>query len=83
MSTSSTWDVHDAVGQASQPLLNICIIFAILETFFVIAFVFSWHYNKGNNSNNTKGVYILILLGYMFCFGGVIMGIRKPSTLES
>ena len=79
MSTSSSWNIHDDAGQASQPLLNVCIIFAILETFFVIAFVFSWHYNKGNNGNNTRGVYILILLGYVFCFGGVIMGICKSS----
>lgn len=79
MSTTSTWDIDDSPGRASQPLLNICITFAILETLFVIAFVFSWHYNKGNNSVNTKGVYILILLGYVFCFGGVIVGICESS----
>ncbi|KAF1967602.1 hypothetical protein BU23DRAFT_573078 [Bimuria novae-zelandiae CBS 107.79] len=77
MNNTSTWNLDDTAGRASQPLLNICIIFAILETLFVIAFVFSWHYNRGNNSNNTKGVYVLILLGYLFCFGGVIMGILK------
>lgn len=77
MSTTSAWGIDDTTRQASQPQLNICIIFAILETLFVIAFIFSWHFNKGNNSNNTKGVYILILLGYLFCFGGVIIGICK------
>lgn len=77
MSTTSKWELDNTAGQAGQPLLNVCIVFAILETLFVIAFVFSWHYNKGNNNNNTKRVYILILLGYLFCFGGVIMGIRK------
>lgn len=79
MNTTSAWDLETTAGRASQPLLNVCIVFAILETLFVIAFVFSWHYNKSNNSNNTKGVYILILLGYLFCFGGVIMGICKYS----
>jgi len=74
MSMSPPLGHEDTAGQS---LLNVCIAFAVLETFFVIAFVFSWHYNKTNNSNNTKGVYILIMLGYIFCFGGVIIGIRE------
>lgn len=77
MNTTSPWDLETTAGQASQPLLNVCIVFGILETLFVVAFVFSWHYNKSNNGNNTKGVYILILLGYLFCFGGVVMGVCK------
>ncbi|KAF9738705.1 hypothetical protein PMIN03_005809 [Paraphaeosphaeria minitans] len=77
MNTTSSWYLDTTASQASQPLLNVCIIFAILETLFVIAFLFSWHYNKSKNSNNTKGVYVLILLGYLFCLGGVIMGILK------
>jgi hypothetical protein len=62
---------------AAQLLVNVCIAFAILETFFIIVFILSWHTNKDNNSNNTKGVYALILAGYVFCFGGVVIGIRE------
>lgn len=77
MSASTAWDHDEFAGQAARPLLVVCVVFAVLETLFVIAFMFSWHYNKGNNSNNTKGVYILMLLGYIFCFAGVIIGLRK------
>ncbi|KAF2872721.1 hypothetical protein BDV95DRAFT_395790 [Massariosphaeria phaeospora] len=70
------WTPENAMENASGPLLNICIIFACLETFFIIAFMFSWHYNN-SNSNNTKAVYIFVLIGYLFCFGGVVMGILK------
>lgn len=77
MTTTSPWELDGTAGHASQPLLNVCITFAILETLFVIAFIFSWHYNQGNNSSNTKGVYFLILIGYAFCFGGVIVGVRE------
>jgi len=58
-------------------LINVCIAFAFVETFFVIAFILSWHFNRDNNTNNTKGVYALILAGYIFCFAGVVIGIRK------
>lgn len=68
---------ENASENASQPLVNVCIAFAILETFFIIAFMLSWHFNRDNNNNNTKGVYALILVGYIFCFGGVVLGIRK------
>jgi hypothetical protein len=67
-------------GDAAQLLINVCIAFAVLETFFIIAFVLSWHLNRVNNNNNTRGVYALILVGYLFCFLGVIMGIRTSAT---
>ncbi|KAH7125754.1 hypothetical protein B0J11DRAFT_419656, partial [Dendryphion nanum] len=63
-----------AAENSSQPLLNVCISFGILETFFIISFIFSWHYNR-RNSNNSKTFYLLILLGYIFCFAGVVSGI--------
>jgi hypothetical protein len=68
-----------SAGDAAQLLINVCIAFAVLETFFIIAFVLSWHLNRVNN-NNTKGVYALILVGYLFCFLGVIMGIRMSAA---
>lgn len=58
---------------------NICISFAVLETFFVMAFVFSWHFN-GNNGNNSKTVFFLILVGYLFCSGGVVTAIRMSDA---
>lgn len=61
---------------SSQPLLNVCISFAILETFFIIAFVFSWYFHNGNNN---KSVFYLVLLGYLFCFAGVVIGIRRSN----
>jgi hypothetical protein len=66
---------------AAQLLVDVCIAFAILETLFIISFILSWHINKDSNSNNTKGVYALILAGYVFCFGGVVIGIRECSAL--
>jgi hypothetical protein len=64
---------------SSQPLVNVCISFGILETFFIISFIFSWHYNR-RNSNSSKTFYLLILFGYVFCFGGVVVGIRKDGS---
>lgn len=77
MENRSTPSYHDPQINASRPLLDTCIAFAVLETAFVIAFIVSWHFNRGNNSNNTKGVYGLMLIGYVFCFGGPVIGIRK------
>ena len=48
----------------------------ILETFFIIAFIFSWYFNN-NNSNNTRAVLLFIFAGYIFCFTGVVLGIRE------
>jgi hypothetical protein len=62
-------------------LFDVVTIFALLEAAFIIAFAFSWHYNKSNSGNNSKGVYIRILiLGYVFCFGGVITGVCECSV---
>src|SRR4051812_26718413 len=60
---------------SGQPLVNVCITFAILETFFIVAFIISWYFNN-NRSNNTKLTLYLILAGYIFSFGGVILGTR-------
>ncbi|KAF2662179.1 hypothetical protein K491DRAFT_773309 [Lophiostoma macrostomum CBS 122681] len=72
----STWTTEFVSGHSSQPLMNVCISFAVVETFFVIAFVFSWYYNK-DISNNNKHAFFLVLLGYMFSLGGVAVGILK------
>ncbi|KAF2018075.1 hypothetical protein BU24DRAFT_461049 [Aaosphaeria arxii CBS 175.79] len=76
MISASTGTQASHVGRSSQPLLNVCISFAILETFFVIAFIFSWHFN-GKANRSSRVTYILILIGYLFCFGGIIVGILK------
>ncbi|KAF2690696.1 hypothetical protein K458DRAFT_382273 [Lentithecium fluviatile CBS 122367] len=73
----STWTQEPSAGDVAQLLVNVCIAFAILETFFIFSFILSWHFNKDNNTNNTKGVYALILAGYVFCFGGVVIGVLK------
>ena len=65
----------DAARNASQPLIDVCVSLAVLETVFVVAFILSWHFNRGNNNYNTKGVYALMLVGYIFCFGGAVIGI--------
>ncbi|CAI6338743.1 unnamed protein product [Periconia digitata] len=67
----------DAARNASQPLIDVCVSLAVLETLFVVAFMLSWHINRGSNSHNTKGVYALMLVGYVFCFGGAVIGILK------
>ncbi|KAF2732414.1 hypothetical protein EJ04DRAFT_554059 [Polyplosphaeria fusca] len=76
MISNSSWELDIAAENCSQPLLNVCISFAILETFFIIAFIFSWYFNN-NNSNNTRAVLRLILAAYIFCFTGIILGILK------
>lgn len=83
MSLTPPWSPEYAAENSSQPLVNVCISFGILETFFIIAFVFSWHYNR-RNSNSSKTFYLLILFGYVFCFGGVVVGIRmdSPATVH-
>lgn len=76
MTPDSSWNHADSTQNASQPLVDTCIAFAILETVFIIAFVFSWHFNKDGN-NNPRGMYALVLFGYIFCFGGVVVGVRE------
>jgi uncharacterized membrane protein YedE/YeeE len=74
--TSNIVIIREAdTGHVAQLLIDVCIAFAVLETFFIAAFILSWHFNRDNNSNNTKGLYALILTGYIFCFGGVVIGI--------
>ncbi|KAF2272731.1 uncharacterized protein EI97DRAFT_346459, partial [Westerdykella ornata] len=54
----------------------VCIAFAIAETFFIIAFLFSWYYNSATNIN-FRPVSYCVLIGYIFCFGGVVLGILQ------
>ncbi|PVI06860.1 hypothetical protein DM02DRAFT_581367 [Periconia macrospinosa] len=68
---------HDATKNARQPLIDVCVSLAVLETLFVVAFMLSWHFNRGNNNNNTRSIYALMLAGYVFCFGGAVIGILK------
>ncbi|KAF2636015.1 hypothetical protein P280DRAFT_510795 [Massarina eburnea CBS 473.64] len=77
MSTTFLRPPHDDKGSANQPLVDVCVSFAVLETLFVAAFILSWYFNKGNNSSNTRGVCGLIMMGYIFCFGGAVIGILK------
>ncbi|KAF1955651.1 hypothetical protein CC80DRAFT_549343 [Byssothecium circinans] len=77
MSTTLLQTPQHTARNSNQPLVDVCVSFAVLETLFVVAFILSWHFNKGNNSSNTRGVYALILIGYVFCFGGAVMGILK------
>ncbi|KAF2794710.1 hypothetical protein K505DRAFT_360851 [Melanomma pulvis-pyrius CBS 109.77] len=74
MSPPSPWTSNYAAENSSHELSNICISFAVLETLFVMAFVFSWHFN-GNNGNNSKTVFFLILVGYLFCSSGVVTAV--------
>ncbi|KAF2183416.1 hypothetical protein K469DRAFT_583387 [Zopfia rhizophila CBS 207.26] len=60
---------------SSQPLLNVVISFAILDTFFLIAFIFSWSFNQSTTKHKT--VFSLVLVGYIFCMAGVVLGILK------
>ncbi|KAF2266750.1 hypothetical protein CC78DRAFT_458854 [Lojkania enalia] len=76
MVSSSSWTPDHVAVNSSQALLNVCISFAILETFFIIAFIFSWYFNS-NISHNTKVVFCLILVGYILCFAGVVIGLIK------
>jgi hypothetical protein len=75
LDSNSASQPEDGGANTARLLINVCIAFAVVETLFVIAFILSWHFNRENNSSNTKGVYALILAGYIFCFGGVIIGI--------
>lgn len=75
MGANPPWSPDYAAENSSQPLLNVCISFAILETFIIIAFIFSWYFDNSPKSN-LKPVLYMILVGYVFCFAGVVLGIR-------
>ncbi|ORY09156.1 hypothetical protein BCR34DRAFT_568876 [Clohesyomyces aquaticus] len=73
-SNSSSSTLELVAANASQPLLNVCISFAILETFFIVAFLFSWYFNKGC-TNTSHAVLYFVVLGYIFCIAGTITGV--------
>ncbi|KAF2466939.1 uncharacterized protein BDR25DRAFT_292634 [Lindgomyces ingoldianus] len=74
MSSTSSLTPELAAANASQPLLNVCISFAILETFFIIAFLFSWYFNS-HNTNSNNAVLYLIMAAYIFCIAGTMTGV--------
>ncbi|KAF2745692.1 hypothetical protein M011DRAFT_131934 [Sporormia fimetaria CBS 119925] len=74
--SSSPWSPEYASEYSGSSLLNVCISLAVIETFFIIAFMISWCLNRDTN-DNLKPVFYFVLLGYIFSFGGVVIGILK------
>ena len=56
----------------SRELLNVAVTFAVLETVFVVLYLMSRVMNK---TANGWDVYLMIP-GYIFCFGCIIVAIR-------
>jgi hypothetical protein len=82
MSKPASWTPDYAKENSSAPLLNVCISFAIIETFFIIALIASWHLNNHTKYNWKPALY-LILIGYACCIGGVAIGICKWTIFSS